>query len=162
MRYLDRRILLDLFIPPRLVLEANYGTRSEQQTHAEIGYSVMEAIDKQITIAFNNQIINQMLFKNYGPNAMGTVRFVSPPVADINKSFKQELLKEAEMLNELLDVKKLMETLDVPTIETTGVTIDRSIDKLTQGTIMPERPDITSPPPPVNSGLVGVQNVLPK
>ena len=93
---------------------------------------------------------------------MGTVRFVSPPVADINKSFKQELLKEAEMLNELLDVKKLMETLDVPTIETTGVTIDRSIDKLTQGTIMPERPDITSPPPPVNSGLVGVQNVLPK
>ena len=111
--YLDSLKVRGLIIPERSILEGTHGTKAEAGEHIGMAVTNMEQIDKAITSAINEQLVNQLIKLNYGPEMVGKVRLVCLPLVDTQVTFLREVYKK---LNDNdLDVNTLRDKLDLPT-----------------------------------------------
>ena len=128
--YLDTLKVRGMGLPERSVLEGHFGTKAEAGAHGEWAILLMEELDQKITREFNEQVVDQLLILNYGPEAVGTVRMVSAPLVDKQIGFLRELYTELSDPN--LDVGSLRETLGLGTDESSEPLNDEEGDNAIQ------------------------------
>jgi hypothetical protein len=80
--YLDSQKVMALLVPPRAILEGQFGTKAEAGVHAEASLKNLESIDKTIADAVTKQIVSMVMAANYGPEMAHKVRIVPAPLTD--------------------------------------------------------------------------------
>lgn len=115
LKYLDTLKVRGLLLPERAILEGQFGTKAEAGEHGDMMIINMEQIDKAIVSMVNEQVINQLVELNFGPDMVGKIWLVALPLIDSQISFLRKLY---EKLNDKdLDVETLRNKLDLPTKE---------------------------------------------
>jgi len=112
LNYLDKNKVRGLGLPERALLEGNFGTRADAGTHGNLFILNAERIDKAITSAVNEQLVNQLLVQNFGLWMVGKIRLVCLPLVDEQRELYEKVY---EKLNDsALDVEVLRDKLDLP------------------------------------------------
>lgn len=112
LKYLDNLKLRGLLIPERACTEGQYGTKAESGEHIGLAITNMQEIDKHITRAVNTQMVDQLLFLNWGPDLVGKVRLVAAPLVDTSVEFLQKLY--LALTGKQVNVVALQEKLGIP------------------------------------------------
>jgi hypothetical protein len=80
--YLDSQKVMALLVPPRAILEGQFGTKAEAGVHAEASLKNLESIDKTIADAVTKQVVSRVMAANFGPETAKKVRIVPAPLTD--------------------------------------------------------------------------------
>jgi len=115
LKYLDNQKVRGLGFPERALLEGQFGTKAESETHGNLMMNIVEATDREVVRMVNQQLINQLLILNFGDALKDTVRLVAAPLIDEQITFIREIYKSLSDPN--VDVEALREKLDIPSAE---------------------------------------------
>ena len=91
LKYLDTLKIRGLILPERSMLEGQFGTKAEAGEHIGLAITGMQTIDKTIARAINEQVVNQLLELNFGPEAVNKARLVAAPLVDLEAAFLRKL-----------------------------------------------------------------------
>lgn len=91
--YCDRQMVRALLVPERSVTEGQYGTKAEAGVHRSAALTVREVEHNAIVRAVNGQLIDQLLFLNWGPDAVGKVWATAAPLVDERAAFQQQIVQ---------------------------------------------------------------------
>ncbi len=117
LKYLDAQKVRGIGFPERSILEGNFGTKAEAGVHGDLALQNIEATDREIVRAMNNQLINQLAEVNFGAELVGKVRLVAAPLVDKQISFFRDVYKELVKSDPDIDMVAMRDKLDVPTEE---------------------------------------------
>ena len=116
LKYLDSLKIRGLILPERSMLEGKFGTKAEAGEHIGLAITGMQNIDKTITRAINEQVVNQLLGLNFGPEAVNKARLVAAPLVDLEAAFLRKLyLALAPNDAGTVDTTLLKAQLNIPT-----------------------------------------------
>jgi len=115
LNYLDKLKVRGLLMPERAILEGQFGTKAEAGKHGDMFVLNAERVDKEIITAINEQLVNQLVWLNYGPEMVGKIRVVAQPLVDAQREFLEKIY---ESINDPdLDIDTMRNKLDLPTLE---------------------------------------------
>jgi ribosomal protein S18 acetylase RimI-like enzyme len=120
--YLDKQFTRGIHVPERAILEGSHGTLAEAEAHGDVIFTIQDIKHRRVTNELNNQGVNQMLYLNFGKQAVNTVRLKASPIADKKKAFfaqiYMDLLGSPAGAQELqsLDLASMREQLGLPTV----------------------------------------------
>ena len=117
LKYLDSQKVRGLGFPERAILEGNFGTKAEAGVHGDLALQNIEAIDRDIVRALNNQLVNQLAMLNYGEAMVGRVRLVAAPLVDKQIAFFRTIYTELSKSDADIDMQSLRDKLDIATAE---------------------------------------------
>ena len=123
LEYLDKQLCRSLHIPERSVLEGQHGTLAEAESHMDVVFTIQDIEHRRVTAELNRQAVDQVLFLNFGRQAVGKVRLKASPIVDEKKAFFKEiytqLLASPAGQKELqsLDAGSLREQLGLPQVQ---------------------------------------------
>jgi len=119
LKYLDTLKVRGLLLPERAILEGQFGTKAEAGEHGDMMITNMEQIDKIIVEMVNEQIVNQIVELNYGPEMVGKIWLTALPLIDEQITFLREIYKKVSDPN--LDLETLKDKLDLPIKEAESI-----------------------------------------
>ena len=102
-------------MPERALLEGTHGTKAEAGEHIGLMMNNIQEIDRGITRMFNQQLVNQLLELNYGPELIDKVQLVSAPLIDTQLGFLQKIYEK--LSDPDVDVGALRDKMNIPTKE---------------------------------------------
>ncbi len=115
LKYLDGNKVRGLMMPERAILEGQFGTKAESETHGDLMMNIVEAIDRTIVRMVNQQLVNQLLVLNFGEQYVDKVRVVASPLVDEQLAFIRKIY---ESLNDSdVNTEALRKKLNIPTKE---------------------------------------------
>lgn len=91
LKYLDVLKVRAFGFPERAILEGQFGTKAEAETHADVAVSNLEVRHALLCLQYNTKVVNLILGWNYGPSAKGSVTIKPSPLADDTKGFFRQL-----------------------------------------------------------------------
>ena len=112
LKYLDSQKVRGLMLPERAILEGQYGTKAEAGEHIGVMITNMQQIDRTTVRMVNAQLVDQLVYLNYGDSLVGKVRLVCAPLVDTQIAFLQKLYVELNDPN--IDLSVLKDRLNVP------------------------------------------------
>lgn len=112
LKYLDTLKVRGILMPERSLLEGQFGTKAEAETHGDLAVINMEQIDKTVTRFVNQQLIDQLVLLNYGEKYVGKVQVVALPLVDKQVTFFRDVYKK--LTDPGLDIEVLRDKLDLP------------------------------------------------
>ncbi len=121
-RYLDVLKVRAYGFPERAILEGEFGTKAEAETHGDLAVVNIELRRRDIVRAVNWHVVNRLVRFNFGEQWENKVRLVPNPLNDASKKFLQEvftlgLASQAGLeLVDRIDFEALRERLEVPTL----------------------------------------------
>ena len=125
LEYLDKQFTRGLHIPERAILEGRHGTLAEAEAHGDVIFTIQDIKHRRVTEELNRQAVKQMLYLNFGKEAIKgghpRVKLVASPIADKQKMlFTQlytQLLGSPAGQQELasIDMKSMRDQLGIPT-----------------------------------------------
>lgn len=120
-RYKDALKVRALRLPERTVLQGEFGTKAEAETHTDIAITNMEQRHWEACEQYNWHLVNHLLRLQYGPQAEGSVFIVPAPIADSSRALLKEiylaiLTDPAGFVAEFtaLDIQAIKEKLGIP------------------------------------------------
>jgi len=121
-KYLDVLKVRAFGFPERAVLEGQFGTKAEAEAHADMAVNNMEARHALLVSEhYNPKIVDWVLTKNYGPEAIGSVRIKPTRLADADKVMFRELYTlllsdPAALQREVaeVDIHQVRDRLNIP------------------------------------------------
>ncbi len=120
-KYLDVLKVRAFGFPERAILEGQFGTKAEAETHADVAVSNLEVRHALVCLQYSVKIVNLILAWNYGPQAKGKVRIKPSPLADDTKSFFRQLYlamiaNPQGFMTEIsaIDLQRLRDVIGVP------------------------------------------------
>jgi hypothetical protein len=120
-KYIDSLKVRVFGIPERSLLEGQFGTKAEAETHAEIGLSNVDTKHRLVVQQYNQGPINNILNLNWGPKAKDTVWIEVAPLVSSRFNHLKEIYRmilqspdvgSIEAQN--LDMRAIREELAVP------------------------------------------------
>lgn len=121
--YLDKLKVRGLGLPERAVLEGEYGTKADAESHADFAILNLELRHQDIVQTINWHLINQLLRLNYGEQFENTVFIKPAPITDESKKFLRDVYKQwlslpdGQLLeSNRLDLDGLREQLGIPSV----------------------------------------------
>lgn len=93
MKYVDNLKVRALGLPERSVLEGQYGTKADAESHADFAITNMELRHEMMVLDINWHLVNQLLLLNYGPGTENSVYIKPAPIADKTLSFLREIYR---------------------------------------------------------------------
>ena len=124
-KYLDSLKVRAFGVPERAVLEGQFGTKAEAETHADLALTAMEIRHRTITQTLNWHLVNQLLRLNFGKEFENKVYIQPAPIVDTALQFLRDIYKQIRIspdgfLLELdsIDKEALKDRLDVPVLST--------------------------------------------
>jgi hypothetical protein len=127
-KYLDALKVRALDLPERAVLEGQFGTKAEAETHASLAITGMDMRHRGMVRSFNAQIVNDLLTFNYGPDAVDSVYVEPAPITDLALQFLRTtyiafLTDESSKLQEMaqVDFEAFRDRLGIPTLPQTDI-----------------------------------------
>lgn len=111
-------------IPERAILEGQFGTKAEAESHGDFAITAIEWLHTSIVAQFNEQVVDSIVRINFGPEYVGKVYVVQEPLNDESRAFLRELYKQLlstpeGALNEVgtIDIAAIRDRLGVPYTE---------------------------------------------
>lgn len=124
MRYLDNQIVRAAEFPERAILEGQYGTKADAESHADFAVARMDFRNKQLVEQLNEQLVNPMLRINFGEKAENTVKLEIAPIADDKKTLLKQIYigalsnpQQSSLEYSKLDMQAVRDTLQIPTLQ---------------------------------------------
>lgn len=93
LKYLDTLKARAFHLPERAVMEGQFGTKAEAETHADIGLGTIDLKHRILVQQFNTQIVNGQLELLYGKKAKNTVYITIAPLVDSRLSVLREVYR---------------------------------------------------------------------
>lgn len=110
--------------PERAILEGNFGTKAEAESHGHFAIGLLESRHAAFLETINWHLVNQMLVMEFGPAYENNVKIVASPVVDskrmILSQLYTEIIKNPEgFLREIdsIDLDAIADQLEIPRIE---------------------------------------------
>jgi len=91
--YDDKLLVRGMLAPERAILEGQYGTKAEAETHGDVGISVADQTLHEIVSQINDQGVNDVLRTNFGEGQVGKVYLKASPIIDEAKSMIRDIVK---------------------------------------------------------------------
>ena len=124
--YDDKLLVRGMLAPERAILEGQYGTKAEAETHGDVGIAVADQTLHEIVSQINEQSVNDVLRTNFGESQVGKVYLKASPLIDEAKSMIREIVKATyvgapdlarvdlsfDAMNDQLGLPKAQETID--------------------------------------------------
>jgi hypothetical protein len=114
-------------LPERAILEGQFGTKAEADSHGDFAITAIEWLHTTIIAQFNEQVVDSIVRINFGQEYVGKVYVRQEPLNDESRSFLRELYKlllatPEGSLNEVstLDIAAIRDRLGVPYTEETN------------------------------------------
>lgn len=121
--YIDSLKVRAFGIPERAILEGQFGTKAEAETHGDLATTNMEVRALILVQLLNWHVVNHLLRLNYGPGVENTVYVQMAPIADANRAFLRKVYESivASPDGALLEISKIdleamRDKLGVPTM----------------------------------------------
>ncbi len=110
-----------LLQPERSILEGQYGTKAEAESHGSIAVDIAQETSDQLMEQVNWHLVDKMLRANFGEDATGTVRVKAAPLSDskaaLLKSITTQVLTNPanlDLLLQLIDMEQAAEQAGLP------------------------------------------------
>ena len=121
-KYLDTLKVRGLGFPERAILEGQFGTKAESETHANIAVTNFEMRQQIMCQQINEQLINYITQFNFG--AINTDKIIPMPLANFKTNYWQKIYSEflktqAQTEYDALDMSTMRKNLDLPENATT-------------------------------------------
>lgn len=111
MRYYDSLKSRGWLVPERAIIEGQFGTKAEAESHADVGLGVAQETYFEIVEQINAQIVDHVLAVNYGPEAVGKVYVVPTPIKDRERELARKILES--ILTNPGSLELVLTTLDI-------------------------------------------------
>jgi hypothetical protein len=127
-RYLDALKLRGMFVPERAGIEASQsGSRADSQSAGDVLLTTCERLNKSMAESLNRDGgLDAMLAYNFGPDAVGSVRIVAPPIADAKKAVFRSVVDAVlaspmhlDALLDQIDFDAILDAMELP--KATGI-----------------------------------------
>ena len=89
--------------------------------HGDIGLESCEDLNGDIAEFVNQQIVDELLVLNFGPEAKGSVRVCPGPLSDDDKAYFRGIMSQVlaapgnvDLLMTLTDLDRLMDLAEIP------------------------------------------------
>jgi len=122
-KYLDVLKVRAFGFPERAILEGQFGTKAEAETHADMAVSNVEVRHALLCLQYNQKVVDLILTWNYGPDARGKVWVKPSPLADDTKGFFRQvylalIANPQGFMTEVsaLDLHQMRERLGMPEV----------------------------------------------
>lgn len=92
--YLDVQMVRGILMTERAILEGTHGTKAEAAEHKNATLTNLELAAALVTADVNEQLVDSLLVKNFGPKAKGLVRLEDAPILDEKLLFLRELMEK--------------------------------------------------------------------
>lgn len=93
LEYLDKCVVRAAGYPERAILEGNFGTKAESGVHSNIAGSAQDVLHRYLVAVLNENSVDQLLYWNYGPEAVGAVRINPAPITNVQQDFLNDVYK---------------------------------------------------------------------
>lgn len=117
--YYDSLKVRALGFPERSVLQGQFGTKAEAETHSDLAVVVAEYRHTRLTEQMSHQLVNDLVRFNYGREYVGTVFLKPAPIADDLKLFLRQVFltlmqHDPETALKKIDADAMRERLQLP------------------------------------------------
>ncbi len=120
-KYLDALKVRAFGLPERAVLEGQFGTKAEAESHADMAISDMEVRHQILCQLVNWHLVNPLLRYNFGEEADNSVYVEPAPIADLDRLYLRTLYQSIltnpsgfDVESAEIDTEALKERLGVP------------------------------------------------
>jgi len=124
MKHYESLLLRGWMVPERSVAEGQFGTKAEAGEHADLATAIAEMDNAELAELLNDQVVDQLLTLNFGPEYKGKVVIVPEPLADEDKAFVRNLLSQIlvnpmniDILQSVVDLDAAMDSAGLPKIK---------------------------------------------
>lgn len=121
----DREKVRAFGVPERSILEGQFGTKAEADSHADFALLGIELLNQSIVEQLNAQLVDQILRINYGEEFQGRVYLTAQPLSDtaiayLRQVYSTVLSNGDGFIGELasLDLDSIRDRLQIPYVET--------------------------------------------
>lgn len=143
-RYLDALKVRAFGFPERAILEGEFGTKAEAETHGDLAVLNQEQRHESLVTDINWHIVNHLLRLNYGEMAENTVSVVPTPIYNLTMIYMRRLYE------------LLLQNPEGFAIEVDNIDFDALRDQLG----IPTSKELTGEDTPVNQQLIGLEKAL--
>ena len=144
-RYRDSLLLRSWLIPERAVVEGQFGTKAEAESHGDIATLGAEMTHQEIVRHLNWFVVDDVLAVNFGEETRGTVRICAQSLSDDNKAAFRSLFSVLvadpairAKVAESVDWESVSSTLGLPIREDRPIEIEPAEE--TDGAATPVQP----------------------
>lgn len=129
LEYDDKLIMRGYLLPERVALEAKGGTRADAEQHSTTGTAGVQSLGADICTQFSRGALDEALVINFGPEARGMIDVKMSPLVNAQAARNERIITAlikaglAPDIARTLDVKKMLETMDAPTLAAFVVTM---------------------------------------
>ncbi len=120
----DREKVRAFGVPERSILEGQFGTKAEADSHADFALLGIDLLNQSIVEQLNVQLVNQILRVNYGDDMQNRVYLKAQPLSDTSISYMRSvystILSNSDgFITELaqLDIDAIRDRLQIPYVE---------------------------------------------
>jgi len=121
LRHQERLMLRGWLAPERTVTEGQHGTNAETESQTDIVVLSSQDLMDDMMECVNNDLVNQVLVLNFGPEAKGMVKAVASPLVDQDIQFLQEIAKNMvtgpaglELVTNMIGQEDLFDRVGIP------------------------------------------------
>lgn len=93
LKHFESLIFRGWLVPERSAIEGTFGTKAEAGEHGDLGETISAGTLGDIVRQINEQVVDDLLMANYGPDARGTVRIKPGPLRDEDQQFFRDAFK---------------------------------------------------------------------
>lgn len=143
LKYLDVLKVRAFGVPERAILEGQYGTKAEAETHADIAIANLEVRHQSLVDLYNYELVNKILKWHYGYEFINSVYIKPTPIDDLTLSFNRQLYMQlltdpntAAQEQQHIDMAALRDSLSVPELqhnETAAGSVDEWLNEILNG-----------------------------
>jgi hypothetical protein len=120
--YMDKLKVRAFGWPERAILEGQFGTKAEAETHGDFALFNVEIKHGRIVEEINKQDVDQLMWWNYGEASVGTVILTVSPLSDSRKAILKEIFMQIigdpgglAMNIDMFDMQQFRDILQIPT-----------------------------------------------
>ena len=110
-RYYDSMKFRGFFVPERVGLEGQAGTKAEADTHTDTAVSIAEQDLKDVCRAISRGLVDPLLAVNFGPQYKGKVRAKPGPIVDADRAMVRSLI--SNILTQPGNLDLMLATVDL-------------------------------------------------
>jgi hypothetical protein len=169
LKYLDVLKVRAFGFPERAILEGQFGTKAEAESHGDIAVANQEVKHALLCGAYNRKVVDPILRWNYGPGTEGSVRIKPAPLTDKKRGFFEQLYlaliaNPQSFMTEMsaLDTAQMRDRLGLPELEYDPMAVDPMQGMVDPVTGMLTGPQEPSPAEPLGWGMAFDESQHPR
>jgi hypothetical protein len=118
---LDRFLVRGYSVPERAVLEGEHGTKADSEVHVDIVMAQGDDIGGELGQAWDDQVVDEVVRRNFGEEAVGVFRTEVPALQDAEAALVRSVVRTVlttpatlETFGRVLDMDSMIEQQGLP------------------------------------------------